>query len=168
VRRFNSIYLFHEYACTRGNKQLLYAAAPSVCIRRERVNIEESKNVGGGILFGLIAIFVLAIISSLVFSLLLKFTSLQETSIQFVVTAISFVALFIGGFISGGKGKQKGWLLGGLTGLIYTGVIFLFQFLGVDRLFDLEQVIYHTCYILTAMMGGILGVNMSNKNTRAS
>ncbi|WNS77633.1 TIGR04086 family membrane protein [Bacillus sp. DTU_2020_1000418_1_SI_GHA_SEK_038] len=117
-------------------------------------------------LYGIIAVFLLAIFSSVLFSLLLRFSSLQESSLQFVITAISFVSLFIGGFISGGKGKQKGWLLGGLTGLIYSIIIFLFQYLGLDSVFDIEQIIYHTCYMLTAMMGGILGVNMSNKTTR--
>lgn len=104
--------------------------------------------------------------SSLIFSLILRFSSTQETSLQFIVTAVSFVTLFVGGFISGGKGKQKGWLLGGLTGLVYSLIIFLFQYLGYDRLFDVEQVVYHTCYILTAMMGGILGVNISTTKTR--
>ncbi|QED50185.1 TIGR04086 family membrane protein [Cytobacillus dafuensis] len=129
--------------------------------------MEESKNVSGAILYGIIAVFLLAIFSSLIFSLLLKFTSLQESSLQFIITAISFVSLFIGGFISGGKGKQKGWLLGGLTGLIYSTIIFLFQYLGFDKLFDFQQMIYHICFILTAMMGGILGVNLSNKSRNA-
>ncbi|WP_331457187.1 TIGR04086 family membrane protein [Bacillus sp. FJAT-29937] len=134
--------------------------------RGERENIEESRNIGGAILYGIIAVFVLALVSSLIFSLLLRFTSLQESSLQFVITAISFISLFMGGFISGGKGKQKGWLLGGLTGLIYSIIIFLYQYLGLDSVFNTEQIIYHTCYMLTAMMGGILGVNMSNKSTR--
>lgn len=134
--------------------------------RKERSKIEEHKNVGGGVLYGIITIFILAIISSIIFSLLLKFTTLQESSLHYVITAISFISLFIGGFISGGKGKVKGWLLGGLTGFFYSLIIFLFQYLGFDRLFDLEQIIYHSCYILTAMMGGILGVNMSNSKSR--
>ncbi|MBY0123923.1 TIGR04086 family membrane protein [Bacillus sp. S/N-304-OC-R1] len=129
--------------------------------------MEESRNVGSAILFGIIAVFLLAIISSLIFSLLLRFTSLQESSLKFIITAISFVSLFIGGFVSGGKGKQKGWLLGGLTGLIYSIIIFLFQYLGKDSVFDVEQIIYHTCFMLTAMMGGILGVNMSSKTRSA-
>ena len=73
----------------------------------------------------------------------------------------------MGGFISGGKGKQKGWMLGGLTGLLYSITIFLFQFLGLDQLFNFEQIVYYICYILIAMMGGILGVNLS-ENSRAS
>ncbi|MHC0035786.1 TIGR04086 family membrane protein [Pseudoneobacillus sp. C159] len=128
--------------------------------RRGRITI-ESKNMGFSILYGLLSIFLVAIISSLIFSLFLRFTSTNEASLQFAITAVSFISLFIGGFISGGKGKAKGWLLGGGTGLLYSIVIFLFQYLGHDNLFNMEQVIYHTCYMLVAMMGGILGVNMT-------
>lgn len=126
--------------------------------------MDESKKMGSSILYGIITIFIVFIICSFIFSILLKFTTVQESSIQFIVTAISFITLFVGGFVSGGKGKQKGWLLGGLTGLVFSLIIFLFQFLGYDRLFNVEQLIYHTCYIITAMMGGILGVNMTNKS----
>lgn len=108
----------------------------------------------------------MAIISSLVFSIILRFTSVQESSLQFVITGVSFVTLFGGGFIAGGKGKQKGWLLGGITGIIYSLIIFLFQFLGFDSLFTFEQIVYHICYFLTCMMGGILGVNISTSRTR--
>lgn len=126
----------------------------------------ESRSLGIAVLHGVIAIFVFAILSSLVFSLLLGFTSVQESSLKYVVTTVSFLSLFIGGFITGKNGKQKGWLIGGATGLIYSIIIFLFQYLGHDSLFSSEQIIYHTCYILTAMMGAILGVNMSSSNSR--
>jgi putative membrane protein (TIGR04086 family) len=121
----------------------------------------ESRNLSKAVLYGVIAIFLLAIVSSFIFSLLLKFTSVQESSLQYVMTSISFLSIFIGGFITGGNGKQRGWLIGGTTGLAYSVIIFLFQYLGYDSLFSLEQIIYHTCYILTAMMGGILGVNLA-------
>lgn len=121
----------------------------------------ESKNMGISILYGIVSIFLVAVISSLIFSLILRFTSTQESSLQFIITAVSFISLFVGGFISGGKGKAKGWLLGGGTGILYSLIIFLFQYLGHNSLFSVEQVIYHTCYMLVAMMGGILGVNMT-------
>jgi putative membrane protein (TIGR04086 family) len=127
----------------------------------------ESRNLGKAVLYGVIAIFLLAVVSSFIFSLLLKFTSVQESSLQYVMTSISFLSIFIGGFISGGNGKQKGWLIGGGTGLIYSVIIFLFQFLGYDSLFTFEQIIYHICYILTAMMGGILGVNLAGGTQKA-
>jgi putative membrane protein (TIGR04086 family) len=126
--------------------------------------IIESRQFGAAVLHGFIAILLLAMVSSLIFSLILQLTSIQESGLQIVITAISFISLFVGGFISGGKGKEKGWLLGGATGLLYSLVIFLFQYLGYDRLFSNAQLIYHTCFILIAMMGGILGVNLTTKS----
>ncbi|TDK61821.1 TIGR04086 family membrane protein [Bacillus salipaludis] len=129
----------------------------------------ESKSFGTSILYGLIFIFAFAAISSLIVSLILKFTSTREVSLQYIVTALSFIALFGGGFLSGGKRKEKGWLIGGVTGLIYSLVVFLFQYLGYDKLFSFDQIIYHSCYTLIAMMGGILGVNIAtNNNSRTA
>ncbi|MEH7744570.1 TIGR04086 family membrane protein [Neobacillus drentensis] len=128
----------------------------------------ESKSFGTSILYGLIFILVFAVISSLIFAFILRFTSAREVSLQYVITALSFIGLFGGGFLSGGKRKEKGWLIGGVTGIIYSVIVFLFQYLGYDRLFNAEQVVYHTCYTLIAMMGGILGVNISTNNSRRS
>nr|WP_259549505.1 TIGR04086 family membrane protein [Heyndrickxia oleronia] len=125
-----------------------------------------AKKLGTSLIFGVFSIFVLITISSVIFAFILRFTELQEGSIKLIVTIISFIALFIGGFICGGKGQQKGWLSGGLTGIVYTFIIFLFQYLGYEKLFTSEQTIYHICYILTAMMGGVLGVNMTSSPPR--
>lgn len=133
---------------------------------KEERNI-ESKSLGTAMLYGLIFIFAFAVLSSLIFSLILRFTSVQESSLQYVVTTLSFIGLFGGGFLSGRKRKEKGWLIGGLTGLFYSLIVFLFQYLGYDRLFDFEQIIYHTCYTLISMMGGILGVNITSGKTRS-
>nr|WP_082193137.1 TIGR04086 family membrane protein [Bacillus rubiinfantis] len=119
-------------------------------------------------MYGLIFIFAFAAICSLIISFIFRFTSAGETSLQYIITAISFIALFGGGFLSGGKRKEKGWLIGGVTGLLYSLIVFLFQYLGYDRIFDAEQFIYHTCYTLIAMMGGILGVNITSTNSRST
>jgi len=121
--------------------------------------MESSKNFGSALLYGVLSIFIVAIFTSLILSLILQFSSLTESSINFFVTAVSFFALFIGGFLAGRKRKEKGWLIGLLTGLLFSVVIYLFQYLGLDNHFTMEQFIYHACFILTAMMGGILGVN---------
>jgi len=125
-----------------------------------------SKQFGLAVLHGLATILIIAIVCSLISAFILKFSSIQETSLQVVITAVSFISLFVGGFISGGKGKEKGWLLGGVTGLLNSIILFLFQYLGLNSLFDKEQLIYHTCFILIAMMGGILGVNLTTSKTR--
>ncbi|WP_223702948.1 TIGR04086 family membrane protein [Sutcliffiella deserti] len=117
-------------------------------------------------MYGLITIFMFAVAISFVFSLLLRFTSLQESSIAWIILTLSFLTLFIGGFVSGGKGKEKGWVLGATTGGAYTLVIFLFQYLGNDSLFTLHQMLFHLGFIGVATLGGIIGVNMSGGNVK--
>ncbi|MGF2617223.1 TIGR04086 family membrane protein [Rossellomorea vietnamensis] len=117
--------------------------------------------MGSAILYGTGTILVIAAAASLIFALMLRFTSLEESSISLAVTIISFLALFVGGFMSGGKGKEKGLVLGALTGMLFSVGVFLFQYLGYDSLFSTKQVVYHACFIVTCMMGGILGVNVS-------
>ncbi|KZR58403.1 hypothetical protein A3781_17595 [Bacillus badius] len=120
------------------------------------------KTFSYGIMYGTIVIFVFAGVCSLVFSLILRFSSLNEASLQLSITIASFLALFIGGVISGKLSGQKGWLSGGAAGLLYSLIMILYQYLGHNSMFSWEQSIYHLCFILTAMMGGVLGVNVSS------
>ena len=119
------------------------------------------KNMGIAMVYGVLATFIVILGTSLIFSLLLRFTSMQETSLTWVILIISFLALFVGGFVSGGKGKEKGWLMGGATGILYILVVFLFQYLGYDTTFSTEQLFYNLGFLGTAILGGIIGVNMT-------
>lgn len=121
----------------------------------------ETRKMGSAILIGTMSIFVLAIVFSLFFSLLLRFTALTESSLSVFMLVLSFITIFIGGLISGGKGKKQGWLLGGGTGLLYTCILLSFQYLGNDSLFSSREWIQSLCYIIVCMMGGVLGVNLS-------
>ncbi len=121
----------------------------------------EIRKMGSAIIYGTVSIFILAVIFSLIFSLLLRFTSLTESSISYLILILSFISIFIGGLISGGKGKKQGWLLGGGTGLLYILIILAFQYLGFDQTFSSKEWIQSLCYILVCMMGGVLGVNLS-------
>jgi len=120
----------------------------------------ETKKWGKGILYGLITVFTIALVTSLVFSLLLKFTSLTESSITWFLLGLSGLALFIGGFVAGGNGQEKGWLIGGLTSLLYSIIILLFKFLGYGEIFTVEELVYHGGFLLISMVGGVFGVNM--------
>lgn len=126
----------------------------------------ETKKWGKAILYGLITIFVIALATSLLFSLLLKFTSLTESSISWFLLGLSGLAMFIGGFVAGGKGKEKGWLIGGATAFLYSIIIFLFQFLGYGNIFTIEQTVYHGGFLVVAMLGGIFGVNMASARSK--
>ncbi len=120
-----------------------------------------NRNLFPAMLYGLITILIIALSFSLVISLLLAVTSLTEDSFSWFILILSFLALFIGGFISGGKSKQKGWLTGLGTGLLFSLITFLIQYLGYDSSFTIDQYLYHGGYILSATIGGIIGVNLA-------
>lgn len=115
-------------------------------------------------LYGILTILILVIIASLVSSLLLRFTSLQEGNFTWGLLGFSFIAVFCGGFISGGKSGQKGWLTGAFTAILYSIIIFLVQYLGYDTGFDRDQILVHTGYVFIAMLGGVLGVNVRGES----
>ncbi|WP_026689095.1 TIGR04086 family membrane protein [Alteribacter aurantiacus] len=111
-------------------------------------------------LYGILAILILVLASSFVVSLFLRFSSLEESSVAWFLVIFSFIAVFIGGFIAGGKAKRKGWLVGATTAILYSLIIFLVQFLGYNQMFDLQQSLMHAGYTVASMLGGIVGVNL--------
>ncbi|OIJ07715.1 hypothetical protein BKP35_18755 [Anaerobacillus arseniciselenatis] len=120
----------------------------------------ENRGMFLSMIFGLITILVIILSVSFIISLLLRFTALTESSFSWIIMGLTFVALLIGGFVSGGKSKQKGWLVGAGTGVLYSLVVFLVQFLGYNTTFTLEQYLFHAGFIVAALIGGILGVNI--------
>ncbi|WP_044894673.1 TIGR04086 family membrane protein [Bacillus alveayuensis] len=117
--------------------------------------------LGKAVLYGMATIFVLALIVSFVLSLILKFTNASEATFAWIAFTCSLISFFIGGFVAGGKGQEKGWLAGGFTSVLFTLLVFLFQFLGFDELFTVQQWLYHLAFLIAAMCGGIIGVNIS-------
>jgi putative membrane protein (TIGR04086 family) len=100
------------------------------------------------------------LITSFILSLLLTFTSLKESSMNWIITTLSFLAIFIGGIVSAAKAKERGWLIGGITAVSYTLILLLFQYLGFGEGISLKQSYYHGGFLVTSMLGGIFGVNL--------
>lgn len=130
---------------------------------KEWGNYMEAKRLGKAVIYGFITILIFGIISSFGFALLLKFTNMSEITVGYLILATSFFAFFMGGLISGAKGKRTGWALGALVGILYVGTIFLFQYLGLELRITLKQGTFNLAFILISLMGGILGVNMTSK-----
>jgi len=114
------------------------------------------------LLYGWIILFVLLFLASFTLGLLLKFLDMTDATLSWTTFIIGLVILFTCGIITGLKGKAKGWLLGVLIGLGFTGFVFLVQFLGYQQGFTLTQAMYHGFYLIAAILGGIIGVNFSS------
>ena len=111
------------------------------------------------ICIGWIVSFGLIIIGSLIIALFLKMSSLNEPTLSWITLILGFISLFIGGIVSGVKGKTKGWLIGCILGIGFTVMVFLIQYLGYKEPFSIMQSLHHLGYIVAAIFGGIVGVN---------
>ena len=116
-----------------------------------------------GLLYGWVVIFGLILISSIGLALLLRFSTFKEPALSWVTLVIGLLSLFIGGLIAGMKGKTKGWLIGGVTGAGFTLFTFLVQYLGYQHGFSVEQSLHHAGFIGAALLGGIIGVNVTGE-----
>lgn len=110
--------------------------------------------------YGWTATLILIIFMSLIIALLLRFTPFNEPTLSWTTLGAGLLALFVGGIVAGIKGKQKGWLIGIMTGIGFTCLIFLIQYLGYKQSFSLQQSLYHLGFIFAALIGGVIGVNV--------
>jgi len=117
------------------------------------------------LIYGWIFILVFLFVGSFILALILQFTAISQSMLTWIAFSVGLLILFIGGLITGMKGKMKGWIFGGITGAGFTVFVFLIQYLGYQNGFSLEQIIHHSAYILAAMFGGMIGVNLFNNTT---
>ncbi len=112
------------------------------------------------LLYGWIFVLAFILITSFILALILQFTDISQWMLSWIAFGVGLVALFIGGLITGVKGKAKGWIYGGITGIGFTLFVFLVQYLGYQNGFSLEQLLHHSGYITAAVFGGMIGVNI--------
>ena len=112
------------------------------------------------LMYGWIFVLGFILIASFILAMILQFTEVTQWMLSWVAFAVGLLALFSGGLITGIKGKSKGWIFGGITGVGFSLFIFLVQYLGYQNGFSLEQLLHHTAYIVAAVIGGMIGVNM--------
>lgn len=122
--------------------------------------MKESKLAA--LLYGWIFILGLLLLSSIVIALFLRFTNLSESTLSMVTLIVGLLILFTGGLIAGMKGKSRGWIIGLTVGIGFTLFTFLIQYFSFNEFFTFNQSLYHMGYIISAMFGGMIGVNQSN------
>ncbi|RYL94705.1 TIGR04086 family membrane protein [Sporolactobacillus sp. Y61] len=119
-----------------------------------------ARNWLSAVTYGIATSIIIVLASAFLLASLLRFTSFAETSGTVLPVVISITALFIGGVISGSKLKERGLLIGAVTGLFYCLFSLFFQYLGLDHWPGLMQYVYFLANIASAAIGGIVGVNL--------
>ncbi|RWZ59965.1 TIGR04086 family membrane protein [Halobacillus fulvus] len=124
------------------------------------------KLIQGVLGYGIGSIFLLMLIASGLFALLLRFTTLDYGVLNqaSLLTGISILAF--GGMLAAYKGEQKGWLSGAFTGILFVLAMILFQIIFENRWVSLAQASYFGGLIVASWLGGMIGVNLPKRTVK--
>ncbi len=119
----------------------------------------KKKNTGAGtvvkaVITGILMFFILVLIFAFVF-----FTFMPKSSyIPTVFYIIMFLCAFITGVKSSASHKDKGYLRGLISGLIYVGIL-LIIFIFLKKPFTAKTYITSLIALLISSTGGVVGIN---------
>ncbi|MBQ9280269.1 MAG: TIGR04086 family membrane protein [Clostridia bacterium] len=114
------------------------------------------------ILKGVVMAYMITFILILIYSAILTYTSVPETTIPTCVFVISMISVFIASSIMVIKVKENGLKNGGLLGLIYIVLLYILSSTTSSGFaltgYAIATMIFN---ILLGMVGGIIGVNIA-------
>jgi putative membrane protein (TIGR04086 family) len=122
------------------------------------------KLIQGVLGYGVGSIFILMIVFSGILALLLRFTNMEYSTLNQIALIAGISILAFGGMMAAYKGEQKGWLSGGMTGLIFVAAMALFQIIFENQWVSLPQLSYFGGLLVAAWLGGMIGVNLPRRS----
>lgn len=118
-------------------------------------------NVSINILKGLLVCYIVTIVFILIFSALLTYTKVKENSIPMLNTITMISSISLGAIYSTIKIKEKGWLHGGIVGILYYVVLLILNYT-FAKPFTMD--IYSISKLLISLgagvIGGMIGINL--------
>ncbi|MGH0923931.1 TIGR04086 family membrane protein [Bacillus pacificus] len=126
--------------------------------------MDGTKKLSTAIGFGIVILLILATVTSMIMALVLKFTDMNEGTLAVTIFILALLSMLISGFTAGKKAQGKGWLVGFTTGLTFTILVFLVNYLGFSQTLSNSQLLYQLALMGASTLGGIFGVNMSKQN----
>jgi putative membrane protein (TIGR04086 family) len=97
---------------------------------------------------------------ALLLSLLLHFTSMQESSLPSNALLVHGCASLAGGFTTGRRSENKGWYNGAMLGLLYAVIVIIISFLASNATISMHSAVLLGVSLLAGAFGGMIGVNM--------
>ena len=129
-------------------------------IKMKEMNTEGTTSNLVRVLKGSVFAVVLTLILLLIYSALLTYTNLNESTMPIFIIAITAISILVGSLMSSVNIKKNGLTNGALVGLIYILVIYLLSSI-ISKTFSLNiySIIMMIASVVAGAIGGIIGVN---------
>ncbi len=113
------------------------------------------------ILKSLVLSFVITLSLVLIASLLLSYTPLKESMIPLFNTIIMVISITVGSIYISIKIGEKGWLNGGIIGILYFLILVFLNYLFIKPfIFDIYSISKFFISLATGIIGGMIGINI--------
>ena len=123
-------------------------------------NISENGNNIKKVIKGSAFSIIITLIGLLIYSIILSYTSVSESTIPTIVIIITEISILIGSTISTSNIKKNGIINGMFVGVIYIAIIYLLSSIVTGNfLLNITSIIMIITSVLTGALGGIIGVN---------
>lgn len=123
-------------------------------------NISENGNNIKKVIKGSAFSIIITLIGLLIYSIILSYTSVSESTIPTIVIIITAISILIGSTISTSNIKKNGIINGMFVGVIYIAIIYLLSSIVTGNfLLNITSIIMIITSVLTGALGGIIGVN---------
>ena len=123
-------------------------------------NISENGNNIKKVIKGSAFSIIITLIGLLVYSIILSYTSVSESTIPTIVIIITAISILIGSTISTSNIKKNGIINGMFVWSIYIAIIYLLSSIVTGNfLLNITSIIMIITSVLTGALGGIIGVN---------
>lgn len=103
------------------------------------------------------------IVLTFIMTLLNYFNIITGSVLTITKIIITFIAIFIGGFIIGKKSKTKGWLEGIKLGIIIIIILSIINFLILRVNFEFKIILYDIIILFSCTFGSIIGINLNHQ-----
>ncbi|CAM4366414.1 TIGR04086 family membrane protein [Paenibacillus tarimensis] len=117
---------------------------------------------GSSLLVGTVTAMIWLMAGALLLSVLLRYSNLQESSLQLYAWILHSLSALAGGFAAGRKTESKGWYQGAVTGVIYALLIIVTGFLAANAPFTTETFMLLAAAVPAGALGGMFGVGTKN------
>ncbi|TDX45431.1 TIGR04086 family membrane protein [Orenia marismortui] len=112
------------------------------------------------ILRGLVVSLILLLMGSVVLGIIISLSNAVNNSVSKILFILNYLSVFVGGSVAAYSAGGKGWINGGLVGLIYMLMIILLGSLWNPIIISLSLVSRVVIGFLVSALGGMIGVNV--------
>lgn len=127
------------------------------------IQVDNQSNIIKRIVKGLGFSFIITLITIFIFSIVLTYTNISESTIPIVIVILTFISILIGTMIGIKKIHKNGMLNGAIIGGTYVLLLyFISSILNTGFTFNMYTVFMIIAGIISGIIGGIIVVNSHN------